>query len=76
MRLWLVEVLDSRSICCGGTDGFVIRAETEADARRLASELTTDVRNFDMWLDAEAVGCRPIEAEGDPGVLIERVQPG
>jgi hypothetical protein len=66
------------------TFGILVRAETEADARRLANEkagyegrgvylslgVDEDEVAEDVWLDEKWTTCRELEAEGEPGVIL------
>ena len=54
--------------------GFVVRAETEADARRLANENGGDERReipgVYPWLDSEFSTCVELTADGERGVVL------
>ena len=67
MKLWLLTLDDK----LGGWDrncGFVIRAETAYDARRIANENKAD--EGPVWMDPTAVTCEELTAEGEPGVVL------
>lgn len=56
---------------------FVVRAESEAEARAIAQSKGSDeTRNgyagerFDTWLDPTVVICEALDAEGKPGVVV------
>ncbi len=64
--------------------GFVIRAETEEDARRIAHQHAgeenrgtfleckiTDTK--EPWLDSKYSTCKELSAEGEEGLIIEDV---
>jgi hypothetical protein len=49
--------------------GFVIRAETEVEARIIASKNHGD-EGEDAWLSSELASCIPLRNAGDPGVIL------
>lgn len=53
--------------------GFVIRAETEEDARRIAQENGGDeiYENMPAWIDPHYSVCEELLAEGDPGLILQ-----
>ena len=54
--------------------GFVVRAETEQEARMLAEAAAGDEsRNEKVWLNAEYSFCDLLVARGMPGVIINDV---
>ena len=52
--------------------GFVVRAETEEEARRLANEKAGDENRYEMrtWLDSTYSTCKPLTYEGTPEVVM------
>lgn len=60
--------------------GFVVRAETELQARELAAEVAGEEQFADRarnirripnpWIESDLVSCTELMAEGAPGVLI------
>lgn len=55
-------------------DGFVVRAQSEDEARQLAYELAADGNlHRDMaswWLDAEKTICEEVPPEGEPKYVL------
>jgi len=49
--------------------GFVVRAESEEEARRMASEEHGD-EGLEAWLSDGSSSCAPLLAEGAPEVVI------
>lgn len=79
MKLWLLEPLEDteRNYHQPGSPwdpwydkafGFVVRAESEADARALANEEHGD--EGDAWLDPALSKCVELTADGEPGVVL------
>ncbi len=50
--------------------GFVVRAETEEDARAIASESAGD-EGADAWLKPEYSSCDSLENDGDSGLVMQ-----
>ncbi|BAR59156.1 hypothetical protein NK6_6001 [Bradyrhizobium diazoefficiens] len=52
--------------------GFVVRAETEEQARRFADAAAGDEKRYceDAWLSRMFSTCEGITADGDPGIVI------
>lgn len=66
MRLWLIER--------GGDGydqyfGFVVRAESEVGARRIAAARHAD-EGAAVWMDAKRSTCAELTAEGEAGVIL------
>ena len=51
--------------------GFIVRAETETDARRIAAENHGDEGKY-AWLEAEQSTCSELTAEGTAAEVILR----
>lgn len=49
--------------------GFVVRAESKDEARRIASEEAGD-EGAAAWLDPAQTTCAMLEDAGDPGILL------
>ncbi len=75
MKLWLLMRTDRP-----GWDeflGFVVRAEEEPEARRVASEFTYGDEGRRLWEDPSQVRCEYIgEGPGVAGVVLESFQAG
>lgn len=71
MTLWLLKALDY--VGCDAYDGFVIRASSEEEARRIASERE---HSESRWLDAAQSVCTPISADGDPDIILDSYNAG
>ena len=50
--------------------GFVVRAESEREARLLASNGAGD-EGQDAWIDAEASTCVELTADGEAGMIMQ-----
>jgi hypothetical protein len=76
-RLWLLrrntELKWAPVYDCN--DGFVIRAETEADARKIASEQRGD-EGSEVWLSSEKSTCDELLQSGDVGVVLQDFHAG
>ena len=78
MKLWLLRpientLLDPWEPWYDKAFGFVVRAETEADARRLAGEQAGDEKskNLNPWTDDDYSTCEELTAEGEAEVMIQ-----
>ena len=72
MDLWNLKNLDS------GLDivaEFVVRAESEDDARRFASEQAGD-EGPGQWLDPALSSCEKVVKKGKAGVVVRAFVPG
>ena len=49
--------------------GFVVRAENEADARKLAATSTGD-EGPEFWLDVGKSFCKPVANDGQAGIIL------
>lgn len=80
MALWLLRPVYDWSPWYDSAFGFVVRAETEEDARRMVSEakycgaerwgLYPGDEGGDVWADAEQTTCERIDPDGDPAILM------
>lgn len=80
MKLWLLRPVDGLRTFKGRPNpwypwynkcfGFVIRAETEKDARKIAAE---DCRNEgeSAWMDVRYSTCKELLPNGEAGIIIE-----
>lgn len=82
MKLWLlgpnvgrpsvgVEHVDPWEPWYDKRFGLVVRAETEAEARRLASDTDDMSATKAAWLDPALATCVVLTPEGEPGVILE-----
>jgi hypothetical protein len=70
MKLWLLQETEHESNGGWNTfDGFVIRAVSEAEARRQAN-CKSDAGDDGRWLDDERTTCEEILSEGAPRVVL------
>jgi hypothetical protein len=81
MKLWLLkrpvdkpghQIWDAYS-------GFVVRAETEEDARKLANkESQKPDRGYEgpIWEDHQKTSCKQLIDEGEPGVILDDFMAG
>lgn len=77
MALWLLRPTESgkERLTWDCAYGFVVRADTAADARRAAQNRGGDeVRMYGeedpFWLDHTTSTCELLEPEGEPGVVL------
>lgn len=77
MNLYILDRLDAddTGVTYDAYDGHVIRAESESDARRLASECRGD-EGPDVWLDPSRSSCMVLAADGPPGVILSDFHAG
>ena len=79
MKLWLLLPVDGDDLWKPWYDkafGFVVRAETEGEARAMANKAGGDeVRDFGKsypaWTASEHSTCVELLAEGEPGIIIQ-----
>ncbi len=84
MKLWLLRPIDEESgpwePWYDKTFGFVVRAENEADARKMADENAGDENNYrrvhasgdgNPWLHTAFSSCKELLADGEAVVIIE-----
>jgi len=77
MKLWILKPIDPDNApwdpWYDKAFGFVVRAETEADARSLAGEQagTKKSKDLDPWADHGLSTCEELTAEGEAGVVIQ-----
>ena len=80
MKLWLLRPIKDGNInpWTGDYDkchGSVVRAESEAEARTIASDLKhtgDEVRDFgDVWLESAYSSCEELTVEGDAKLIIQ-----
>ena len=73
-KLWILRPLDSESgpwnPWYDKTFGFVVRATTEEEARRIASEDCSD-EGSQAWLDNGLSSCVGLNPGGKSGIIIE-----
>ena len=71
MKLWLLSVGDDEVIAWSWdmNYGFVIRAETEGEARTMA-ETQRSAEQKGVWLSSEYTVCEELVADGLPGVIL------
>ena len=88
MKLWILKPVDNLpkhddpwKPWCDKALGFVVRAETEEEARKLAHEQSGDENpgavlgnkiadTNSPWLDAKCSTCAELTAEGEVGVVL------
>lgn len=67
MNLYILRRLEGAS--WDEARGFVVRAESEAGARLLASKRAGD-EEADTWLNAKESSCEVIAREGEPEIIL------
>lgn len=76
MKLWLLKPIGEEtgpwSPWYDKAFGFVVRAETEEDARRFAQDQGGDEvrRNGSAWTDPKLSTCVPLTPKGEAGVVL------
>lgn len=74
MKLWILKPIDDQSgpwePWYDKTFGFIVRAESEEQARVLAAEQCGD-EGPDAWLDESLSTCIELTSDGEAGVIIE-----
>ncbi len=76
MKLWILRPFASRlddpwDPCYDKAFGFVVRAETEAEARELADTQAGDENDDGQpWKDAKYSACDELLAEGDAEIVM------
>lgn len=68
MKLWLLTRIDDSKIGYDEYLGFVVRAETEEEARKISRYAIDD--EYAQWL------CKEITVEGDPEVILDSFNAG
>jgi hypothetical protein len=69
MQLWLLQPVEIWEPWYDKAFGFVVRAESEDEARRFASAKEGD-EGKDVWLDPTLTTCEPLVAGGEPGIIL------
>ena len=76
MKLWLLTRKETEaSPIYDCADGFVIRAETEAQAREIASTSAGDEK-AGTWLSADGSSCEELTTDGPPTVVLRDFHAG
>ena len=78
MKLWLLEAIRERSPWVPWYDtcfGLVVRAETEVEARAIASENGGEEikSGAEPWMHEEYSTCIELTGDGDRGVIIRDI---
>lgn len=74
MKLWLLKRPYGAQPVYDATDGVVVRAESEAGARNIASNYHGD-EGVGVWLTDE-VTCEELTADGEPGMILQDFNAG
>lgn len=72
MKLWILRPIEGCGLWSPWYDksfGFVIRAATEADARRIAAGESSD-EGEDAWLNSSNSTCVTLDGNGPKGVVM------
>lgn len=78
MKLWILEPVDPKSLRFWRhyvNLGFVVRARTEDEARKLASGCAADedrccLDGTAAWICPSVTKCEELTASGEPGVIL------
>lgn len=89
MKLWILKPAKDFAVCLPRVGdpwgncwdcylGFVVRAETELDARKIASQARggDESRAVNVWLDEKYTICGELLASGDPGIVMSDFNSG
>jgi len=69
MKLWLVVRTDYEDMGYDESHGFVIRAESDMSARKIASESCGD-EGTKVWLEMGTCSCTQLTEKGPEGVML------
>jgi hypothetical protein len=69
MKLWLLTEIDTNKPNYDTADGFVVRARSASEARRLAALQAGDEAGA-YWRDAKRSKCKMLRAKGRAGVIL------
>ena len=69
MKLWLLKRKFEDRHPWDTVNGFVVRATSSQQARRLAAEQKLD-EGSNVWLDPKLSTCRVLKSEGTPTVIL------
>lgn len=69
MKLWLLKPIHDWDPWYDKVFGFVIRAETETDARSIACVLSGE-EGKDVWKDNSLTLCHELTSDGKVGVVL------
>jgi hypothetical protein len=72
---WILERTEDYEIWCDCVSSTVIRAGSEEEARRVASESAGN-EGPGVWLDPKRSSCCRIEEDGPAEVILEDCPPG
>lgn len=76
VRLWVLQPIDEDNVpwrpWYDKCFGLVVRAETDAEARRIAGD-NADCEGVRAWLDATLSTCCELTADGPDGVVMKDV---
>jgi hypothetical protein len=75
MKLWILEPVDDNKLWKPWYDkafGFVVRAQSEGEARLLAAKMCGDEKE-NAWLDSANSTCIELLPDGKEGVIIRDV---
>jgi len=75
MKIWILRPQWDTDLWAPWYDkafGFIVRAETEEDARKLANEKTGDENweGIDAWNNTKYTTCEPLLDAGEPEVIL------
>ena len=74
MKLWLLKRPED-DCSWDEYDGFVIRAQNEVQARRIASENPGD-EGASVWLSSVLSTCEELKNQGIPGIVLSDFMAG
>lgn len=69
MKLWILKSVTDWTPWYDSAFGFVVRAETETQAREVASHRAGDEGGV-VWLDAALTTCEELPTDGEPCVVL------
>ena len=78
MRLFVLEANQNHPVFSNPYDkyfGFVVRAESEKEARQIAAGEAAD-EGRDTWFNCNATKCREVPLQGEKGIILSDFSAG
>lgn len=76
--IWLVQLKDTANISYDSYIGFVIRADSERQARELAQAKVADEGRviYNIWMNPQFSDCYVLPHDGDAGIILSSFHAG
>lgn len=68
MKLWVLQAI--KEVDWDEFDGFVVRAEDEAQAREIAEQTAKYEKQKGFWLSAKTTTCKEVKVHGKAEVIL------